>query len=420
MDDPRVRHDLTPNDPETLPPPVKAYEDGLPVTPLPRDLPAPRSAGDGGARRSRCRGRQRSTRRSWDACSSSARASCGHVSGRSPVHQGRKVLFRAAGSAGGRFPLEVYASTRGVAGVPDGVHWYDPVAHALVQVGPPAGGDATTLVVTGIPWRTGWRYAERGWRHLYWDGGTLLSQLQAAAASAGLAPQGADAVPGRAGGSSLVGADGVHEYPLVLLSLGDDTPAIEPAGEPHCGRPAARSSTPSAPRRNGPATATCSAGRGRTASRCTDVPESAGVDEVVLRRGSQRLMDPDADASRAPCWSGRCARRCAASACRTGSRCTGRRRRAGHLPLARPRRAGPGGDQRAELLRICLDQFLAADAAYVAMSATPLDALDDRTYRDAQLAAGAGRGAAAPRGIRAGRERVGDDLHRLRGAGAAG
>ena len=41
VDDPRVRHDRTPNDPETLPPPVKAYEDGLPVTPLPRDLPAP-------------------------------------------------------------------------------------------------------------------------------------------------------------------------------------------------------------------------------------------------------------------------------------------------------------------------------------------------------------------------------------------
>ena len=34
-----------------------------------------------------------------------------------------------------------------------------------------AGGDATTLIVTGIPWRTGWRYAERGFRHIYWDGG---------------------------------------------------------------------------------------------------------------------------------------------------------------------------------------------------------------------------------------------------------
>ena len=34
------------------------------------------------------------------------------------------------------------------------------------------------------------------------------------------------------------------------------------------------------------------------------------------------------------------------------------------------------------------DQLLAADAAYVVIAATALDALDDRTYRDAQLAAG--------------------------------
>ena len=74
----------------------------------------------------------------------------------------RTVLFRAAGSAGGRFPLEVYVSARGLDGLPDGVYWYDPAAHALVAIGPAAGGEATTLIVTGVPWRTGWRYVERG------------------------------------------------------------------------------------------------------------------------------------------------------------------------------------------------------------------------------------------------------------------
>jgi hypothetical protein len=43
---------------------------------------------------------------------------------------------------------------------------------------------------------------------------------------------------------------------------------------------------------------------------------------------------------------------------------------------------------RDELLRICADQYLAADAAYVVIAAVPASSLDDRGYRDAQLAAG--------------------------------
>jgi len=53
--------------------------------------------------------------------------------------------------------------------------------------------------------------------------------------------------------------------------------------------------------------------------------------------------------------------------------------------LSMPLRAG---DLRDELERICLDQTLAADAAYVVIAAAPPSALDDRTYRDAQLVAG--------------------------------
>src|SRR5207245_11750327 len=47
-------------------------------------------------------------------------------------------LFRAAGSAGGRFPLEVYVAVPEGMGGPAGVHWYDPQAPALVRVGPAA------------------------------------------------------------------------------------------------------------------------------------------------------------------------------------------------------------------------------------------------------------------------------------------
>lgn len=53
--------------------------------------------------------------------------------------------------------------------------------------------------------------------------------------------------------------------------------------------------------------------------------------------------------------------------------------------LATPVRTGA---LRAELFTVCLDQSVARDAAYVVVAATRPDALDDRTYRDAQLAAG--------------------------------
>lgn len=41
VDDPRVRHDLVPNDPDTLPPPVKTYPNDLEVLILPQELPDP-------------------------------------------------------------------------------------------------------------------------------------------------------------------------------------------------------------------------------------------------------------------------------------------------------------------------------------------------------------------------------------------
>jgi Nitroreductase family len=43
---------------------------------------------------------------------------------------------------------------------------------------------------------------------------------------------------------------------------------------------------------------------------------------------------------------------------------------------------------REELLRVCWDQDLGRDAAFVVMGAADLDGLDDRAYREAQLDAG--------------------------------
>ncbi|WP_234361339.1 hypothetical protein [Plantactinospora sp. BB1] len=379
VDDPRVRHDLVPNDPGTRPPPMKAYH-GLPVVPLPRELPDP------GVSATAVLAGQRAPARPLDAAQLGRVLFLGAGVVRVAERDGIVLPFRASGSAGGRFPLELYASTRGVAGVPDGVHWYDGQRHALVRVGPPADGAATTLVVTGVPWRTGWRYAERGWRHLYWDAGTLLSQLHAAAASAGLRPRLHSRFPD-ARLRTLVGADGTHEYPLALLRLGDGEPAVAPTG------PAAAGELP--PVELPLCTAAQRAGEcddlgpaWPEGPELPDVPAAEFVDEVVRRRGSQRRMDRRRTLPRALLdWPLRAALR--------GVRVPhwvavhgvdGLAPGIYRWPeLARPVRAG---DHRAELLRVCLDQSLAADAAYVVVAATPLAGLDDRGYRDAQLAAG--------------------------------
>jgi hypothetical protein len=53
--------------------------------------------------------------------------------------------------------------------------------------------------------------------------------------------------------------------------------------------------------------------------------------------------------------------------------------------LDRPLRREPLRD---ELFRVCLDQDLCRDAAFVVMGTVDLDRLDDRGYREAQLGAG--------------------------------
>jgi hypothetical protein len=380
-DDPRLRHDLVPNDPETLPPQVKEYGVDLPVTPLPRDLPQP------GVSATAVLAGAPTAAQVLDAAQLGRVLFLGGGVVRTLEHEVRgRLLFRAAGSAGGKFPLELYASTRGVGSVPDGVHWYDPVEHVLVRVGPPGGGEATTIVVTGVPWRTGWRYAERGWRHLYWDAGTLLSQVLGAAAGAGLRPRLRTRFPD-ASVRDLVGADGVHEYPLALVSLGDRKPAIEPSGAAATGtlppvefplcteaQRAGERDELGAPWPETPA--------------LQDVPGSPPLDQVILRRGSQRLMDRSATLPRRLLeWPMRAAMRgidvphwvvvhgvddVAPGVYRWPD-------------LDTPVRSGMLRD---ELLRISLDQFLAADAAYVVIGATLGAGLDDRGYRDAQLAAG--------------------------------
>ncbi|MEV4351863.1 SagB/ThcOx family dehydrogenase [Actinoplanes sp. NPDC049596] len=380
VDDPRVRHDLTPNDPSTLPPFYKDYPAGLSTVDLPRELPDP------GLPATAVLSGAPAPAQPLDAAQLGRILFLGAGVVRTAERNGRRSMFRAAGSAGARFPLEVYVSARGVTGVPDGVHWYDPLEHALRQIAPPADGDATTLVVTGVPWRTGWRYAERGFRHIYWDAGTLIAQLEATSSAAGLAPRLRTLFPDTRI-AELVGADGTHEFPVALLTFGDAAPAITPTGKATSG---------DLPPTEFPlVTAAQHAGDRDTLGDAwpagPETPAGPGgpsIDAVINKRGSQRRMDRTKTVPRADLeW--------AMAAATRGIDVPHWVVAHGVDDLAPGLYRWPDldtplttGDLPGELERICLGQSLAAEAAYVVIAATPAGSLDDRSYREAQLASG--------------------------------
>jgi hypothetical protein len=385
VDDPRVVRDLEVNDHSRFPWFFKRYASPLPSVPLPRGLPPTSAsavavlAGTAGVAR---------TALDLPRLSRLLHLSAGVVR-TSTLSGGRTFLFRAAGSAGGRFPLELYVAVPEGTALPPGVHWYHPHEHALLRVGPPPRGESPAVVVTGVPWRTGWRYRERGYRHVFWDAGTVLAQLLAAADSAGVTASLHSRFPDAAV-TDLVGADGTHEVPVAVVALGDGPPALEAAGTATAGEvDAAPIEFPlvTNAQRAGDADAL---GPPWERGEAVDVPvaDGAPVEDVVLTRGSQRRMDPTRGLPRGlPDTCLRVALRGIALPHRVVVHDV-----EGHPPgLYRwPDLTAPvcAGTMRDELYRVCLEQALARDAAFVVIAATDVATLDDREYREAQLAAG--------------------------------
>jgi SagB-type dehydrogenase family enzyme len=388
IDDPRILQDLVVNDVVRLPWFYKRYDGSLPRTPLPRDLPStavPAVAVLAGTAEVADR-----------ALDLPQLARLLHLSAgvvRTTVRPYATWLFRAAGSAGGRFPLELYVAVPEGFEVPAGVHWYDPQEHALVRIGPAPADGAPTVVVTGVPWRTGWRYRERGFRHTYWDAGTMLAQLLAVARSAGLRPDLYTRFPD-VPVSQLVGADRVHEWPVAVVSLGAGSPALVASGT------AVEGAVDASPVEFPLVTAAQHAGdlealgQAWDAGPPQDVPlmSERPIDQVVLSRGSQRLMDPTQGLSEnfLRTSMGVALRGIDVSHFVVVHDVEGLRPGVYRWPdLSSPVRAG---EMREDLHRICLEQGLGSDAAFVAIGAADIGALDDRGYREAQLAAGLAEG----------------------------
>jgi SagB-type dehydrogenase family enzyme len=151
------------------------------------------------------------------------------------TQDGRVHHYRTAGGTGAQYHLELYFVCANLADLDAGVYHYSAIDHslrllrrgdfraALVDATgnePSIAAAPVVLAVTSTFWRNAWRYRERAYRHTYWDAGTSLSHILAAAASAhvatGLVFGYADRLV-----DALLDVDGVHESTVALVALGD-------------------------------------------------------------------------------------------------------------------------------------------------------------------------------------------------------
>jgi hypothetical protein len=385
LDDPRLVHDFVSNDWEHFPLFYKQYDASLPRIPLPREWPVPAVAAV-----DVLTGTAETVNREVDLAGLARVLYLSAGVTKYAERRGKRWLFRAAGSAGARFPLELYVAVPNGGDLPTGVHWSDPEAHALVTIADPPAGQSPAVVVTGVPWRTGWRYRERGFRHIYWDAGTMLAQLLPLADSNDSTGDLYLRFPDEPT-TRLVGADGVQEFPVAVVALGTGAPALTPTGT------ATHGSLDSDVIELPLVTAAQHAGdgavlgppieRGTAVAAATDATQVT-VDEVIAQRGSIRRLHRDRSVPRdfvelsmsaamrgvgVPHWL-------------VVHAVDGMDSGLYRWPdLATPVRTGIS---REDTYRIALEQGLAGEAAFIAVSAVPLADVDDRSYREVQLLAG--------------------------------
>jgi len=157
---------------------------------------------------------------------------------------GQDYHFRAAPSAGALYPIEIYSAVAGTGELEPGLYHFSPADLRLrglrrgdwrgliarAAAGRPSLLRArAVLVLSAIFWRSAWKYRARAYRYCFWDAGTMLANLLAAAAAEGLSTELVTAFAD-AEIETLLGIDGEREGALCLVALGSGVAA--PAAEP--------------------------------------------------------------------------------------------------------------------------------------------------------------------------------------------
>ena len=416
----------------TKPPLYKSYP-GLPVVALPAELPSPEAAtlaAVGGAMEAR------SGPLDLSSLAQLLHYSAGLIR-RSTLRTAGEVHYRAAASAGALYPIELYVVCGDLPGLAAGVYHYGPAANSLTllragdfrgnlaqaSAGYPAiAGAPATIVCSCVFWRSAWKYRERGYRYCYWDNGTILANMTAAANALG---RPVEIVAGfvDAEVDALLGLESSSEATFCLVPVGAGTaapPAVRPleavdrgvlgverqteypetrtlhTGSVLPGQDAVVSWRGSGTREDA-STPTLSTGHGES----VDWGESAPLGSTIAHRGSTRRF------AREPMPAGRLEALLAASTSPVAADYGGGLIDT-YLIVNAAEGIAPGtywyspsegqlepltaGEFREEAGHLCFEQALGADASAVAYFMADLDAIlsrfGNRGYRLAQLEAG--------------------------------
>jgi SagB-type dehydrogenase family enzyme len=156
--------------------------------------------------------------------------------------------FRAAASAGALYPIEIYVAGGSVEGLETGLYHFSPadlrmaglrrgdwrgyIADAAAKR-PSIRNARAVIAMSAIYWRSAWKYRARAFRYCYWDAGTILANLLAAAAAEEVSAEVITAFEDPAL-EKLLGVDSDREGMIALVALGrtDDPPAPSPEIKP--------------------------------------------------------------------------------------------------------------------------------------------------------------------------------------------
>jgi SagB-type dehydrogenase family enzyme len=242
---------------------------------------------------------------------------------------GGEMGFRAYSNTGALYHLDLYLIAADLPGLPAGVYHFGVHDFALHRLrsgdfrgvlvdacgSHPAIADAPAMLVCASTyWRNAWKYAERAYRHCFWDGGTLHANLLAVGAADGLSPQ---VVMGFADArvEALLALDAAREGALTVVPLGHGcppatasppldalAPEIEPVSRAEVDYALIREMHAASSLPDGAAATQWRAARAQrpaTAARGplqrlapAESPSRAALAEVIRRRGSTRVFDP--------------------------------------------------------------------------------------------------------------------------------